>query len=257
MRQKLIGASILPALFAAALAGADAPPSKYLRFGGLPPAWQLALRTAGDRLQKPGKERLTINGSGSRNRAAGVAFQLVQEIPNLAHYSEPGGPGHDVVFDGSQYGKPAGTPQSADSDLIETLVYDSPSWFLYAPSSMLPIRTLGARFRLNPQAGQRYSGPLYDVYLVTVPVQQPGKVKTQPKLFHVNSNTHLVEMVKYQQADNPATNVQIVLGNWTNVSGNAIPQTIQRFENGVEVLRFDVTSAALGPSVADGQFGVH
>src|SRR5271157_903035 len=246
-------ALILAVLSVTLIGAANNPPSKYVHFGGLPPGWQMALLKSGDRLQKPGKERLTVVGTVTRNGLSTAPFQLVQELPNLVRYSEgTGGSATAVVFDGSQFGKTGASIQATDSDLVETLVYDSPVWFLYAPSSSLPTRKLGSRFRLNPQSGKTYSGPLYDVYVITVPVQQPGKIKTQPKAYHVNSNTHMIEMIKYQEADSPSTNVQIVLGNWTTVSNNTVPHTIQRLENGVEVLRFTITSATLGPSVADG-----
>ena len=254
----LVGVLILAAFSANLIFPANNPPSKYLHFGGLPAGWQMPLLRSGDRLQKPGKERLMLVGTVTRNGSTIAPFQLIQELPNLVNYSEGvTGTATGLVFNGAQYGKTGASLQATDSDLIETLVYDSPVWFLYAPSTMLPTRKLGSHFRVNPQAGKAYSGPLYDVYVITVAVQQPGKVKTQPKVYHVNSNTRMIEMINYQEADAPSTHVQVVLGNWTTVSGNAMPQTIQRLENGNEVLRFNITSATLGPSVADGSFIIH
>ncbi len=64
----------------------------------------------------------------------------------------------------------------------------------------------------------------------------------------------MMERVHYQDADNPSTKVEILLDNWTTISGNRVPRLIRRLENGVEVLRLTVNSAAIGPSVADGAF---
>ncbi len=255
-RKPLIRVLILALLSACVILAANNPPSKYVRIGGLPPGWQLPLWKAGDRLQTPGKERLTLAGTVTRKGAADTTFALVHELPNRVRYSE-GATGVATVFDGTQFGKTGASLQASDSDLIETLVYDSPIWFLYAPSTGLPARKLGSRFRVDPQKGKPYVGPLYDVYVIMVPVQQPGKIKSQPKVYHVNSNTQMVEMIKYQKADAPSTTVQIVLGNWTTVTNNAVPRTIQRLEDGVEVLRFNITSATFGPAVADGAFTVH
>ncbi len=241
------------------IAASNKPPSKYVNLGDVPTHWRLVLAHSGDRLRKPGKERLTMSGTVTRNGASkGVPFQLIHELPNLIHYSEgQAGASNSLAFDGDQYGNPGGKSQSTDGDLVETVLYDSPTWFLYAPTSGFPSRRIGGHFRVNPKAGVAYTGPIYDVYTVIVPVQQPGKVKTQTKIYHVNEVSHLVEVVRYQQADAPSVNVQVNLSNWTTVSGNAVPQTIQRLENGIEVLRFNVSAALLGPSVSDGSFNTH
>ena len=139
--------------------------------------------------------------------------------------------------------------------MVETLSYDTPVCFFYGPVSGYPARKLGSRFRSDGLKSGPYIGPSYDVYLVRVPVQQSGKIKQQPKLYHVNSDTQLVERVVYQDVNTQKT-VEIILGNWTTISKNRVPQLIQRLENGVEVLRLTVTSATLGPSVADNAFQI-
>jgi len=246
---------LLIVAFPALWGGDNSQAQKFLRPGALPPGWQIPLLTMGDRMLKPGKERLVVAGTVTRNGSATTQFQATHELPNSIRYQEQGGPAAGtVVFDGNQFGKSAGSAQKLDSDLVETLAFDSPVWFLYAPAKGLPVRKLGSRFRTDGQKGSAYSGSVHDVYLLLVPVQQPGKVKQQPKFFHVNSDTQLIERVSYQDADSPGTKVEIVLGNWATVSNNKVPQLIRRLENGVEVLRFNITSAVFGPSLADGAF---
>jgi hypothetical protein len=231
-------------------------PAKYVTLGAVPPGWQLALVNYGDRLQRPGKERLTISGTVVRNGSSTSPFQLIHELPNSVSYTEQSGVNAStLVFAGGQFAKSGGgTVQQQDLDLIETLAYDSQTRLLYLPSNNIPVRKLGSRFRSDGQTGKVYSGPVYDVYLVMESVQQVGKVKQQAKYFHVNSDTQLLDSVHYQDADNPNTRVDVFLDNWTRISNNQAPQTIRRLENGVEVLRFTVGSAVLGPSVADGAF---
>jgi hypothetical protein len=244
-------------LLTAALYSANTPttPSKYVTAGSLPAGWQIPMITHGDRMQVSGKERLTLSGTTTRNGSATAAFQLINELPNSVRYQELSGP-HAVtlVFGGAQLMSSLGAMQSTDTDLIETLAYDTPTWFFYAPSNRLAVRKLGTRFRTDGGTGKTYTGPVYDVYLVLTSVQQVGAAKQQPKYYHVNSDTHLVEQVFYQDATSPSTKVQIIFGNWTTVSNNRIPQLIRRLENNVEVLRLTVSSATIGPSVADGAF---
>jgi hypothetical protein len=249
----LFGVLFCAGVFAATNTG----PAKYVRVGSLPAGWQIPLIRHGDRLQKPGKERLVLTGTITRNGAATSQFQLVHELPNSINYQEQtGGKTQKLVFNGSQFSNSGGNVQEQDSDLIETLVYDSPLWFLYTPSSGLAVRKLGSRFRSDGQTGKVYSGPVYDVYLVLVAVQQPGKVKSQPKFYHVNSDTGLIERFNYQDSDHPGTKVEVILSNWISVSNNQVPQLIRRLENGTEVLRFAVASATFGPSVPDATFQI-
>jgi hypothetical protein len=246
------------ALLAGNICAADnspGAPGKFLRTSGLPPEWQIPLLTYGDRLQKAGKERLLTSGAVTRSGVA-VPFQLIHEIPNMVRYQEQaiGNPVSIITFDGNQLAKSVGNPQKQDNDLIETLVYDSPTWFFYLPSTAQGIRKLGSHFRIDGKQTGPYSGPFHDIYLVLLPVKQPGKVKQQQKFYHINSDTHLLDRVTYQDADNTSTKIEIFFENWTTASSNRVPQTVRRLENGTEVLRFNITSIALGPSVADAAF---
>ena len=240
---------------AAAFAADSVQPAKYIRVGVLPPGWQFPLLTYGDRLQKPGKERLSITGTVTRGGKAVTQFQAIHELPNSIRFQELAGPSLSaIVFDGNRFGKSDNNVQKDDSDLVEMLSYDSPAGFIYAAVNGLPYRKLGSRFRMDGQHGTPFSGPSYDIYLIRVPVQQPGKIKQQAKFFHVNSDTQLIERINYQDADNPRTKVEIVLGNWATVSNNRVPQLITRVENGVEVLRLNITSSVFSPTMLDDAF---
>jgi len=239
---------------AALLAASNPQPSKYISFHSLPAGWQISLLNHGDRLLKPGKERLVLSGTTTRQNYASLACQITYELPNQVRYQEQGSGAETLVFDGSQFSSNSASLQKADTDLMETLAYDSPDWFFYVPANTLPWRKLGSRFMINPQPGTRYTGPVYDIYLVSTSIQQPGKVKRQSKYYYVNSDSNLMERVQYQDADNPSTNVDVILGGWTTIANNRVPQTIQRMENGVEVFHFTVTSAVIGAAMADGAF---
>src|SRR5262245_4543162 len=56
------------------------------------------LSALGDRLEKPGKERLTIIGSLTRRNAASSApFRLITELPNRMRLEEGAGPQQRVI----------------------------------------------------------------------------------------------------------------------------------------------------------------
>lgn len=226
----------------------------YLKVGGLPPDWQMALMAHGDRLQKSGKERLVLIGTVTRKDYPSSPCQITYELPNQVRYQEQGSNAETVIFDGNRLSKGDGNVAKDDTDLIETLVYDSPERFLYSPLNRVPMRKLGSRFRMDGGKGPTYSGPTYDVFQILDQVQQGSKTKTQSKYYHVNSDSQLVERVYYQDADNPKVKVQVFLEDWTTISNNRVPRTIRRLENGLEVFRFSLSSATMGPSVPDGIF---
>jgi hypothetical protein len=228
---------------------------KYIPSSSVPSDWLMALVQYGDRLQRPGKERIVLSGTVTRPSAHAAQFLLTRELPNSVRYVEQGGPNATViVFDGNQYGKAKGALKKQDSDLIETLAYDSPDWFFYLPSNGVPVRKLGSRFRLEDPKRKGSALAVYDVYLVMDSIRQPGKIKQQAKYYHINSETHNLERIRYADADSPGTSVEIALDGWTTVSGNRVPGSIRRLENGVEVLRLTIQSAVLGPAMPDNAF---
>jgi hypothetical protein len=75
-----------------------------------------------------------------------------------------------------------------------------------------------------------------------------GKGQAQAKYYDVNSNMLLMERVELRSG---ATATQVLFENWTSVTGNRIPRTIRRLENGQEVFRLVVTSAVFEPARSD------
>src|SRR5207249_1757888 len=113
----------------------------YLTLGSLPPGWQVAIRAHGDRVQRPGKERLVLNGTITRNQTASAPFQIIHELPNQVRYQEgSGAKAGTIVFDGGQFAKSSGSLQKDDGDLIETLAYDTPESFFFAPGNGQGVR---------------------------------------------------------------------------------------------------------------------
>src|SRR6266853_1006605 len=73
-------------LVAGLLAADKQQPPKYVSVGSLPPGWQVALWRHGDRMEKPGKERLTLAGTVTHKGSATTQFQAIHELPNSVRY---------------------------------------------------------------------------------------------------------------------------------------------------------------------------
>ena len=256
-RRRLLPLAAIAAVLAAGMlygqtGTSEKAASKYVSLGSAPPGWQLVLHAHGDRLQKPGKERMALTGQVVLNGGAPAKIQIVRDLPNSVRYQEEGGP--TIVFNGQRYASASGNLSKKDDDLIETLAYDAPEEFLYVPTRGLPVRKIGSGFRMKDQSGKAVGGAAYDIYSVVDSVQQPDKNKQQTKFYLINSDTHLVERVRYTDAGNSSIGVEIILSDWTVVSNNSVARTIRRLENGVEVLRFTIDAAALGATAADSLF---
>jgi hypothetical protein len=215
----------------------------------------VALAQYGDRLQRAGKERITQTGTAFRPGADPTAFTIIRQLPNSVRYQERGDGGvATITFDGSALSRSTGNLTKKDTDLIETLAYDTPDRFFYFPANAIPYRSLGSGFQIIGADGRLSVRSAYEVYLVIDSVQQPEKLKQQPKYYYVNVDTRMVERIQYDDADSPGSKVAVVLSGWSAVSGNRLPSTLERFENGASVLKLVFDAASVSASAADGAF---
>lgn len=217
---------------------------------------EFSVEAHGDRMLKPGKERMVLAGTITRPASGSEPFQLVRQLPDLTRLDVQGaGTGAPAIgFDGSAPWTTAGRFEAGDSGLIESLVYDTPERFFFMQAQGVPARKLGANFRMDGKTGTPYSGPCYDIYLAVDSVRTANGTKLQPKYYLVNSSTLLLERIQYRDASAGNVSIETVISDWLTVNGNRVPKTILRLEKGVEVLRLTVNSAAFGPAATDGAF---
>jgi len=215
------------------------------------------LKTLGDRLEKPGKERLMIIGSLTRqNAASSTPFRLITELPNRLRLEEGVGPQQHVVgYDGEGEWSIGKDADNADREAIESLAFDTPDRLLFGQMEGLAYRYLGARFRLDDGTTKDYRDGFYDIYQVTDRIKIGSEIHERDKLFYVNSDTLLPERVRYQAMRAGATmDVEVINASWQKVNGQHVPSLITRLENGEPVLTLTVTSVAIGPRLPDGVF---
>lgn len=229
-------------------AGGD---SEYVRRGQIWPSLHGALTATGDRLEKSGKERLTLTGAITRGEGSPPApLAVIRDYPNRVRVGESGGSTTRVTaFNGVRAQAAGGNMTPAERDTLEMLVYDTADHFFHSQQSgAAATRFLGARFRLDADAGTDNAGPSYDVYETTeqVPFDDAGRVQT--RRYYFNSATQLLERVHYEtQRDGTQVSVEVVLGGWESVSGQSLPSSIVRLEDGKAVLTINFAQMTVGP----------
>ena len=220
-------------------------------------SWEKTLLgAAGDRMQAHGKERLTMAGHFSRSGKDGGTVTITREADNKIRIDQSAQTGKPLVING-------GTPESVgnlsddDKDLLESFYADSADLFFRANSQGAGYRLLGGRFRADDGSTANYSGPWYLVYQLVVPLKFRGESGVRSKVFAFDASNGLLAAVRYRMTRGGSkVDVGVEYSGWQKVSGQAVPATIRRMENGVEIWRFGVTRATVGPLVADGMFSL-
>ena len=226
----------------------------YVRRSNLSPKLVWHLNALGDRLEKQGRERLSVTGSLSRaGGSESEQIDAVLEFPERISLTTQKGNQRRVIKSDGEQAKAEGNPvDTAEQGLIETLVYGSAEHFFNTQMEGLATRFLGSRFRLDDGSTADYDGPYYDIYKVADQINTSGEQIERLKLFYFNSETLLLERVTYEIERNGSTvNVEERLGDWTKEQGQQVARRIERFENGESVFVFTVRSAGLSARADD------
>lgn len=219
------------------------------------------LEIMGDRLQVVGKERLDLVAVLTRAGQSPVAVRILWEFPGKVRIEKRLEDKEEakkdlLVYDGENVGKGSGTAGKDDQDLIEMLVYDSVEGFFIGQLEGFATRLLGSRYHRIDEAGNPV-GPDYDIYEVINQVRVPGRPLKQRKLYYFNSDTALLEKVRYRLAGGlgrSEVKVSVEIGKWGEVYKQLIPTEVVRYENGVEVVKLEIQEAGIGAAAKDGSF---
>lgn len=226
----------------------------YVRRAQMSPRLAMNLNALGNRLEKPGQERLALVGTW---RVDGTAqpreFAATMEFPDKLRLSVGGPQNRVITFDGQQT-KASQTPAAEELDLIETLAYDSAEHFFATQMQGNAMRFLGARFRTDDGSTADYDGPYYDVYKIADQIKASGEERSA-KLYYFNSDTLLLERVTYVvNRGGSEINVETKLADWRVADGQQVARRIERSENGKSVFVLTIRSAGLGRQAEDGIF---
>jgi hypothetical protein len=209
----------------------------------------------GDRLEKPGKERLIFTGTLRRasKRNEDRPTRLILEFPDRLRLEEQDGV---TVYNNGDFTFSNGVLKKNEQDEVESLIFDFVDHFLAAQMQGAATRFLGSRFRMDNGKNPQYAGPFYDLYQVTDRTAIKKTVREQRKLYYFNSNNLLLERVRYQiERDGKPIKVESLIGDWRKVDGQQIPGAITRTEDGAPALSFSITSATITKKLNDGIFG--
>ena len=228
----------------------------YVQRVRLRPRLHHLLNSIGDRLEKPGNERRVMIGTLRRqNDSQLMPFRLYLELPYHMRLEEQGAQPRVTGFDGSSGWALGSILSDADQNMIETLIFDSADHFFLGQTQGLANRALGSRFRLDDGTDANYAGPFYDIYQVMDRLGTGSTVRQQPKLFYFNSDTQLLERVRYRiERNGAAVNVETRITDWKRVNNQRVPCTITRLEDDKPALTITIASTVIGPRVADGAF---
>jgi hypothetical protein len=223
---------------------------EYVNRRLLTPRLAAHLNALGDRLEKSGKERLTVTGvlhvsADSLPRPVSVTL----EFPDRFRIVIQNGPQSRVITSDK------GEQRTADElELIETLAYDSAEHFFSAQMQGNATRFLGTRFRTDDGSSADYNGPYFDIYKIADHIKTSGQERPA-KLYYFNSDTLLLERVTYViNRDGTEVSVETKLGDWRSEDGQKVARRIERLENGKPVFVFEIRSAQFGRRVDDGMF---
>jgi hypothetical protein len=245
-----IGALAASILFTLAMnAGARAQETNgeesqgYVKFWQVPEPLQGKYLALGDRMQKPGNERVTIKGALTDSSGTNDAQVVVEKGKKLrVDVSSP--MPKSLRFDGKN--APNKTDE-VDCDLLEALLDDSPEMFFEAAMTSTVI-LVGLRFADS-------QGDLYDVYEVPLPAKGNAKQQRAPKRYFFNSKTKLLAFVQYRESkENNAPMIETQFSDWIVVDDQKVPSTVTRKKQGKVVFTLLGKTVSAAPAVEDTLF---
>ena len=202
----------------------------------------------GQRLQKPGKERIAVEGAITyfgedppRTEAVRITWQFPLKIRLDQN-------GSRLAFDKNN---PVQTMPAARKalDTIQTLLEDSVEGFFALQKDRISRRYLGSGFKLE---GAKESDPGMDVILMSFPDNFRGKEPTL-KSYWFDCSTKLLGVVAYTSSSGAVTH--IVIDDWRDVAGEKLPFRIERWEDNKLTERLTLDSATFMTGANDGTSG--
>lgn len=206
-------------------------------------------KVLGDRLFKPGNERVTLTGALTLPGQSATPVTILYDISGKIRVDQPG---RSVGFDGANTWANTGAAAQIETEFLEALVNDSPEHLFTGQAERLATRFLGRAFRFDDGKATNYRGPYYDVFAVVDTVL--GSKEPQLRIYCINSRTYVLERVQQDTLRaGQKVRMETVLGGWQSFGTQQFPTSVTRSQDGQQILSLTVSSAATGPAVADGR----
>jgi hypothetical protein len=225
---------------------------EYLTESGVGVFWHDQLVALGDRLQKPGKERVIL--TGTYTDASGTQpIRLVWELPGKLRVDLMGATPLTLISAGAGVLRKGGNAAIADDDLLESLRDDRPEIALFGGGGgHASWRFLGARFRTDDGTTPNYTGPLFDIYQIVSAAKGRSDKAIRWKLFIFDSISKLLARTQYVvERSGQDVAVETDWSSWTSTGGDPMPGQIFRLENGKPVMTINITAGQTAPTAND------
>jgi hypothetical protein len=198
-------------------------------------------RLLGDRLRKPGKERVVMTGTLVQSSGAAASVTLVRELAGNVRIEKQGGKG-PIVFNPGD-GKAVEDVGQDDEGLLESLAYDWPDQLFVAHGDGTAMRLVVPKAQLRQNG--KLTGQFYDIYEVRDEIQTGKTTRMRSAHFWLNSDTDLLERVLYRS---PSGRVVVKYSQWAVIEGQRIPGRVERLVDGKPSFTLTFTSAAFAAS---------
>ncbi len=126
-----------------------------------------------------------------------------------------------------------------DRELIERLALDSPDRFVLAQLEGASYFTVGRNVR-PANAGENYTGPLWNIIRVNDPEQDDSKrADSSWRLYYVNTKTGLIDRI---ESEVQGQRVVAELSGWTDQNGEMVPARIVWRRQDQTIMEYQLTN---------------
>jgi hypothetical protein len=233
--------SLMPVGASATAKDKDDDGIKYWQSSQLSYVLRSNFMALGDRLQKAGRERITITGT-LVNSSGSNPVKVVMERGGKVRVDQSS---KSIIFDG----KSSSSNLSAnDKDLLESFSDDLPDTLIEAAALGNGFRFIGQRF-LDPKGGS------CDYYDAATPAKVNPKSTPQIKRYCFDSNTKLLSWVQHQSGNGKnVSTIETHFSDWTIIQGQAVAGTVSRIQDGTPVFTLKVQEVDISRSANDNLF---
>jgi hypothetical protein len=122
---------------------------------------------------------------------------------------------------------------------MERLVFDSPDQFVLAQLRGASYFVMGRNVRPD-NAGENYSGPLWNIVRVSDPeIDEGRRPLSKWRLYYINTATGLIDRIE-SEVDGERTVAEF--SGWTDVNGEKVPTEITWTKQGQRLMHFRLTN---------------
>ncbi len=220
-------------------------------FVGMPSVLMSQIAALGDRVRRPGKEKIILIGQYA-DALGNHSAQVTYQTPGLVRIDgfKPGAA--SITFDGE---RSYGSASATDDAFLETFVMDTAEGMLASTKRGAGVRLLGRQFQPQPGKFPSYAGPRYDIYELVAPVHSRRDQLVRLKRYYFDSRTGWLLRTRYRdRTTSRSVTVETRFSGWRTIDGSAYPGRIDRFENGQPIFSFVVSNISAGPRVEPAAF---